>query len=151
MKEITGFPGYYATEDGRIISEKRSKQRELKQAINKKTNYLYVQVMKDNKAYTRNVHKLVALAYFGEHDDDLHVDHIDRDRTNNNVSNLRIVTRSENLLNNDCPRFKISLVNNNGYACYRITERHLGKRTYHGHYKKLSDAEKKLEQLQAFC
>jgi len=150
MKEIAGFPGYYATDDGRIISNKRSKQRELKQSVNKKTNYLYVQVMKDNKAYTRHVHKLVALAYFGEHDG-LHVDHIDRDRTNNNVSNLRIVTRSENLLNNGSPRYKISLVNNNGYARYRITERHLGKRTYHGHYEKLSDAEKKLKKLKAFC
>jgi len=42
------------------------------------------------------VHRLVARAYLSDYREDLQVDHIDGDRANNNVSNLRMVTQSGN-------------------------------------------------------
>jgi hypothetical protein len=42
------------------------------------------------------VHRLVAMAFLPEYSEDLFVDHIDGNRSNNDVSNLRMVTRSGN-------------------------------------------------------
>lgn len=50
--------------------------------------YLYVQV--NGKKYS--VHRLVAATYFGEIPNGMEIDHIGRDRSNNALHNLRIVT-----------------------------------------------------------
>ena len=44
-----------------------------------------------------SVHRLVARAYLSDYSEDLLVDHIDGDKANNCVSNLRMVTQAENL------------------------------------------------------
>lgn len=48
---------------------------------------------------TKLVHRLVAEAFIPNPNNYTDVDHIDGDRTNNNVSNLRWCTRSMNMLN----------------------------------------------------
>lgn len=54
------------------------------------------------------VHQIVATAYFGERDTKVYVvDHIDSNRRNNRVENLRWLTRLENVLNNPATRKKI--------------------------------------------
>lgn len=45
------------------------------------------------------VHRLVYEAFNGEIPDGLEIDHIDRNKHNNNPDNLRLVTRSENMTN----------------------------------------------------
>ena len=54
------------------------------------------------------VHIIVAKAFLGDKPKGLVIDHIDTIRTNNRPSNLRYVTRFENLVNNpnDAPRPK---------------------------------------------
>lgn len=52
----------------------------------------------DSKAYMY-VHSLVLLAFKGERPTGYHTDHKDGDRLNNTLSNLRYVTRSENMRN----------------------------------------------------
>jgi hypothetical protein len=47
---------------------------------------------------TKDIHKLVASAFIGD-SEGREVDHIDRNRRNNNVSNLRYVTRGDNQRN----------------------------------------------------
>lgn len=54
------------------------------------------------------VHRLVALVFIPTNDTTLHIDHIDGDRTNNNVSNLRWCTQKENN-NNPVTRHRISI------------------------------------------
>jgi hypothetical protein len=49
----------------------------------------------DGVTKTQALHKLIALAFLGPADD-RECDHIDRDRTNNRVSNLRYCSRAEN-------------------------------------------------------
>ena len=50
---------------------------------------------------TTNIHRLVAIHFIENPDNKPIVDHIDRCKTNNHISNLRWVTKSENELNKD--------------------------------------------------
>lgn len=55
-------------------------------------------VVVDNRERLR-MHTLVALAFLGPRPDGCTVDHIDRNRSNNNVSNLRWATKAEQMAN----------------------------------------------------
>lgn len=67
----------------------------LKQHINA-SGYLSIEIKKKNKM----VHRLVLSAFDGCPDENLLVDHIDTNRQNNKLENLRWVTHRENLNNN---------------------------------------------------
>lgn len=57
---------------------------------------------------THRIHIIVANAFLGKHDSKVYVvDHIDTNRCNNRVSNLRWFTRLENALNNPITRKRI--------------------------------------------
>lgn len=59
----------------------------------------YLQVSINGKNYL--VHSIVAEAFLGERPNGMEIDHIDRNRTNNDVKNLRYVSRIENRNNRD--------------------------------------------------
>lgn len=59
----------------------------------------YLCILIGKKHYS--VHRLVALTFIPNEDDTFEVDHIDRNKTNNNATNLRWISRSENMLNRD--------------------------------------------------
>ena len=85
------------TSDGRKI-----KGRELKHTKNS-AGYKVVTLANDGFRYSLVIHKLVAITYgiiyHNEHSiDELVINHIDGDKTNNSVSNLEACTQSENVL-----------------------------------------------------
>lgn len=90
------FCDYEITTDGRIWSNKSNKY--LKPQ-NNGNGYLKVTLMHEGKRYQRYVHRLVAFHFIASDVDCPEVDHIDGDKTNNHVSNLRWVSRSENSKN----------------------------------------------------
>lgn len=110
-KDIEGYEGLYQISNfGRI----KSFDREVKQWNGFKTiNVLYkgkiIKLKKTNRGYLRvslskkgviscfNVHRLVAKHFLNNYDENLTVDHIDCDKTNNVISNLRMVTLKENI------------------------------------------------------
>ena len=111
MKQICKIKGdenikdvYYVTEKGEVLSYannalgRRKKPKKLSQT--KRTGgYLNVTLLDNGKKprYFR-VNRLVALAFIPNPNNKPYVNHIDEDRTNNNVSNLEWVTPKENNL-----------------------------------------------------
>ncbi len=94
--EVPDYPDYLVYDDGRIFSKKRRKM--LKPRDNG-YGYHQVALCKDGKVKNGRVNRLVAQAYIPNPENKCEVDHIDRDKSNNHVSNLRWVTSSENKQN----------------------------------------------------
>jgi len=96
MKEIVEFKGYSITEDGRVWSHKRNKF--LSTRVEKNTGYTQITFnLSTDKRVTRNIHRLLAIAYIDNPENKSDVNHIDGNKLNNKLSNLEWVTRSENL------------------------------------------------------
>ncbi len=97
FKDIPGYEGLYQISDlGRVNSLKFNKQRILKIALDD-GGYCIVSLYNLKQA-TLKIHKLVAIAFLN-HVPCGHktvVDHIDFDKTNNKLSNLRLITQREN-------------------------------------------------------
>ena len=58
--------------------------------------YLRVDLWKNNKGTSRKIHRLVAIAFLDNPLNKPAINHIDGDKTNNNICNLEWVTNKEN-------------------------------------------------------
>lgn len=93
---IEGYPDYRISTLGRIISLKGEIPRFLKPRLNI-NGYLYVALSENSKCdYNCKIHKLVAGAFLPNPENKPEINHKDGNKTNNHVSNLEWVTRSEN-------------------------------------------------------
>lgn len=63
--------------------------------LNSKNGYLYVDLWESNKSVKRPIHRLLAEAFLPNPDSKPTVDHIDGNRQNNSLENLRWATYSE--------------------------------------------------------
>ena len=97
MTTINGFSRYLIYENGDIYSKCYKKF--MKTHLDRNGYFQTVLLNDDNKRKNMKVHRLVALAYIPNHDNKPCVDHIDQNKTNNHVSNLRWATNSENQQN----------------------------------------------------
>ena len=109
---VVGFEGLYEVSDhGEVRSLQRIVERPhpknsskvqrrvyggcvLRPKINR-NGYVECQLWNENKAHTRSVHRMVAEAFLGVKDG-LEVNHLDGVKTNNKLTNIEWVTRSEN-------------------------------------------------------
>jgi len=87
--EINGYPNYLIYPSGKVYS--KVSKRYLRVWLNNRGYYCYT-IEKHNKT----VHRLLAEHFIENPDNKAFVDHIDRNRKNNKLNNLRWVTRSEN-------------------------------------------------------
>lgn len=83
---------YYVSSDGRVLGANG-----LLKPVRGKDGYLRCNIAQDGKFRLWLVHRLVAEAFIPNPDNKPEVNHIDGDKTNNNVSNLEWVTREENI------------------------------------------------------
>jgi len=95
-KEVDGFPNYLIFEDARVFSKKRNR---FLKPYNDAYGYRRVNLCKDGIRKQYFLHRLVALHFILNPDNKREVDHIDRNPQNNNISNLRWATGSENCAN----------------------------------------------------
>jgi hypothetical protein len=93
-KNINGFD-YAINEMGQVRNNRTG--RILKAGMNKH-GYLLVNLCKDGKGKTHCIHRLLGV-YFLSCPSDMQVDHIDGNKLNNNLSNLRIVNNQQNAFN----------------------------------------------------
>jgi hypothetical protein len=70
--------------------------------------YRYFQLQRNDRRVNYMVHHLVARNFIGERPQGLIIDHIDRDRTNNHIDNLRYTTYKENSINSSTYRSEIT-------------------------------------------
>jgi hypothetical protein len=104
-KDIPGYKGLYQVSDqGQVKSLKRlvkngHGERQVKEKILKsrpnKQGHIRINLNKNGEYKEFNVHKLVQLAFLTPGI----IDHINRDRADNRLVNLRVVTHRQNCLN----------------------------------------------------
>ena len=95
-KTIEGFENYKISNFGNLINIKKNK---IVNSSVEKWGYCTVTLCKPGKKKTFKIHRLVALAFIDNADDKPFIDHIDRNKQNNHISNLRWASVSENSKN----------------------------------------------------
>ena len=90
---ISGYDNYQVSNFGRIRNSTTGK---ILKPSDDCRGYLKVNLYKDGKRKNHKIHILVANEFIEKPDGKTCVDHIDKNRLNNIVENLRWVTRSEN-------------------------------------------------------
>tara|TARA_R110002153_G_scaffold124664_1_gene271269 strand:- start:343 stop:864 length:522 start_codon:yes stop_codon:yes gene_type:complete len=96
--EITDYENYYISRCAKVLSTKGRKPRILKPRTIK-IGYKIVSLYSNGKEKNMTVHRIVAKTFLQDYTEDLDVDHKDNDKANNNLTNLRMATKSENQRN----------------------------------------------------
>ena len=100
-KDVVGNEDYQVSSMGRVKSLKSNNERILNLTAGgtKGKEYFAVSLYKDNVQETRNVHCLVAESFLNHKPDGnkLVVDHINKDRLDNRMENLQIISHRQNL------------------------------------------------------
>lgn len=94
--EIEGYENYLIYEDGRVYTKKYN--RFLTQRNHNK-GYYEIKLSKNGKEKIFKLHRLIALHYIPNPENKPCIDHINRDRKDNRIENLRWATCSENQQN----------------------------------------------------
>jgi len=105
-RAVPGFEGFYDVSNrGRVRSLRRNvPHRNGTQSVRgrilalqkNRGGYLAIQLWKSNHMKRPLVHTLVLRAFIGPPPDNHETNHLDGDKTNNHITNLEYVTRSEN-------------------------------------------------------
>ena len=98
MEEWKVFDGYKISNFGNIIGKYGKILK-----FEMRNGYKRITINKKHRC----VHILVALLFIGERPPNFVIDHIDRDKTNNNVSNLRYITQQQNNFNKNAKGYRI--------------------------------------------
>jgi len=86
-----------------------------------KTGYRIIRI----KGKTCYSHRLIYMYHNGEITSDLHIDHIDRNKYNNNIENLRLVTIQENQFNTDAKGYYFHKPSNKFMAYIKVHQKQI--------------------------
>lgn len=125
-KQIDGFENYYISNYGRVWSKSHNQILAPSYITGYKRVHLWSKA--EGKNIGRLIHRLVAEAFIPNPEEKPFIDHIDGDRTNNYVENLRWCTRKEN--------------NNNPITLERMSKAQMGNKRALGNHFSLTDEQK---------
>ena len=95
-KTISGFDNYEVSTFGNVRN--KTTGRILKGSITNK-GYYRISLNLNRKEYKHFIHRLIAIAFIENPENKDFIDHIDNNRINNSISNLRWATNQENSRN----------------------------------------------------
>lgn len=121
-KDVAGYEGYYQVSNlgnvrsiDRVIyshklqfsTKRKLNGRKIKPYINRKNGYVYVYLCKNGIYKNKRIHRLVAEAFIDNSNGYDQVNHINGDKTNNNVKNLEWCNNQQNVIH----AYKKGLIN----------------------------------------
>jgi len=125
--EIIGYPNYLIYEDGKVFAKgmpgqgKNSDGRFMK-PWKARNGYMMVKLFNNQKSKNLSIHRLIGIHFIPNPNNLPCIDHIDRNKKNNNKENLRWCTYQTNNRNlgshGKIPHKHISQYGKNGY--YRV-------------------------------
>lgn len=95
----TSYKNYFVSKDGKIMKKLKSKEVICNLSLNKTTGYLYFST--GRKTGKVAFHRVMAETFLPNPSNLRNVDHIDRNKCNNNLDNLRWFSQQDNMLNRD--------------------------------------------------
>lgn len=93
--QYIGYPKYFVTSQGKVYSLHYNMIKELKQFTDK-DGYKIVNLAHKGQRVRAKVHRLIAQSFLNNPFNLESVDHIDSDKTNNNINNLQWLSLSAN-------------------------------------------------------
>ena len=113
----------------------------LKPTKHKKTGYLIVNLFKKGKRKLFSIHRLIGIHFIPNPENKPNIDHIDGDKLNNSISNLRWVSHQENNLNTkNRGKYKRGVSFIKDVKKFRAQIQINGKRIYLGEYETEDEA-----------
>ena len=160
-RRVEGYESDYIISNiGEVFSLKFGKVKLLKPSTSQ--GYLTVVLCKNGKVTSHRVHVLVGIHFVGLRTGEMTYDHIDINNQNNRSDNLRLATKSEQIINRNVQKNnKLGLknifetVNKSGNKYYRIKIKRNGKLVINKSFRKdkycleyvVSERDKILENL----
>lgn len=89
-----GFPNYDVSSEGRVRNRKTGRIMGVQES---ERGYLFTHLSKNKRSHKVRIHRLVAESFLGGLNEDLDVMFLDGNKSNPVLSNLKIVTRKENI------------------------------------------------------
>ena len=98
-KKIKGYPDYEIDTVGNVFTTKAKVEMGVdgKMSVRRNTHgYHQVQLYHEGRVHQKLVHRLMWETLVGDIPKDMTIDHIDNDHTNNSLSNLQLLSKSDN-------------------------------------------------------
>jgi hypothetical protein len=125
FKIIKTFPKYEIDINGQVRNIKTNKI--IKSRLHKKNGYYQISLLKDKKLITIYIHRLLAETFIPNPNNLPQVDHIDRNRLNNDINNLRWTSLKDNLKNRKYNSKNLTLISVDNKFIVNYSERNIYK------------------------
>ena len=140
-RDVAGYDGFYKVSNHGAVQSCKC----LRKLRIQNSGYKIVDLKNGGIKHTRTVHRLVAQTFIPNPENLPEIDHIDGNKLNNQVSNLRWVSKSDNHLNPNTPKpFGVTGHRNVYYhiknGLYQVSIKRNGRHVYQRAFKTLLEA-----------
>ena len=141
---IPDFENYIIYENGEVHSKIRKGGGGIIKPSLGNNGYYTINLTKNSKSYQKTLHRLLGMCFIENPENKPCIDHIDRNRTNNSLDNLRWATYKENNINKEKSKGSLHInkrtINGKTYEYIRFTWYENGNRKSKN-FKSMQDAD----------